>query len=424
MLGEEAKRSGVGVQQRHLQVDGGLFLGDFSSSFVLSLFLLLQTCILKVNIHCDGCKQKVKKLLQRIEGVYTVNIDAEQQKVTVSGSVDSATLIKKLVRSGKHAEIWSSKSNQHQKQQQPNGIKNEKNNKDQKQGLMKGLKAFQNQHKFPTFSSEEDEDDCEDDEDDDEEEELRILREKASRLGLLRQQANEANNAKKNSIIATAINNGKMNNGGNGNVGKKGSGGGNPNQNMAMKGNTGGIDQQKNMAAAIRMNNALLGGGGGGNPNAGEGRKGNDINAMMGLAGLHGGGGVGLGGNGLGGFQAQPNNGFQGSSAGFPASGFTTGHHPSPMMASNMHGHQYNPSSAAAMMNMNMNMQNRNGMNNMMMNMQQPQMMYNRSPLNPPNTGYYYNYSYAPPPYSHSDNSGDSAVHMFSDENTNSCAVM
>ncbi|KAF7808778.1 heavy metal-associated isoprenylated plant protein 37 [Senna tora] len=58
--------------------------------------LLIETCDLKVSIHCDGCKHKVKKLLQRIEGVYQVQIDAEQQKVTVSGGVDAATLIKKL----------------------------------------------------------------------------------------------------------------------------------------------------------------------------------------------------------------------------------------------------------------------------------------------------------------------------------------
>ncbi|KAK9143426.1 hypothetical protein Syun_012826 [Stephania yunnanensis] len=56
--------------------------------------------ILQKDIHCDGCKQDVNKLLQRIEGVYTVNIDADQQKVLISGSVDTNTLIKKLVKSG------------------------------------------------------------------------------------------------------------------------------------------------------------------------------------------------------------------------------------------------------------------------------------------------------------------------------------
>ncbi|XP_056866660.1 heavy metal-associated isoprenylated plant protein 32 isoform X2 [Raphanus sativus] len=72
-------------------------------------FMNIQTCVLKVNIHCEGCKQKVKKILQKIEGVFTTKIDADQGKVTVSvsGSVDPSVLIEKLAKSGKHAEIWS-----------------------------------------------------------------------------------------------------------------------------------------------------------------------------------------------------------------------------------------------------------------------------------------------------------------------------
>lgn len=38
--------------------------------------------------------------------VHSVDIDAEHPLVMVSGRVDSATLIRKLVRSGKHAELW------------------------------------------------------------------------------------------------------------------------------------------------------------------------------------------------------------------------------------------------------------------------------------------------------------------------------
>ncbi|KAK4282823.1 hypothetical protein QN277_014152 [Acacia crassicarpa] len=71
--------------------------------------LKLQTCVLKVNIHCEGCEHKVKKLLQKIDGVYSVNIDAEQGKVVVTGNVDPATLLKKLKSSGKRAELWAPK---------------------------------------------------------------------------------------------------------------------------------------------------------------------------------------------------------------------------------------------------------------------------------------------------------------------------
>jgi len=134
--------------------------------------------------------------------VYRVNIETEQQKVTVSGSVDAATLIKKLVKAGKHAELWSQKTNQNQKQK-TNCIKDDKNNKGQKQGLIKGLEVFKNQQKFPVFSSEEDDDFFDDEEEDDEEEELRFIRKRM----MLRQQAIDANNAKN-----AASNNGKMNN--------------------------------------------------------------------------------------------------------------------------------------------------------------------------------------------------------------------
>nr|GMD40431.1 neurogenic protein mastermind-like [Ipomoea batatas] len=73
--------------------------------------LKTQTSVLRVNIHCDGCKQKVKKKLQKIEGVYAVKIDVDLGRVTVTGNVDPGTLIKKLVKSGKHAELWSQKGN-------------------------------------------------------------------------------------------------------------------------------------------------------------------------------------------------------------------------------------------------------------------------------------------------------------------------
>ncbi|KAL6989659.1 hypothetical protein U1Q18_015410 [Sarracenia purpurea var. burkii] len=65
-----------------------------------------QACVLRVSIHCNGCKQKVKKLLQKIDGVYSATVDVEQGKVTVTGHVDPAILIQKLVKSGKHAELW------------------------------------------------------------------------------------------------------------------------------------------------------------------------------------------------------------------------------------------------------------------------------------------------------------------------------
>ncbi|XP_071701129.1 uncharacterized protein [Rutidosis leptorrhynchoides] len=65
----------------------------------------LQTWILKVYIHCEGCKKKVFKVLQSIDGVYKTVIDSKQHKATVTGSVNGETLVQKLLKSGKHAQI-------------------------------------------------------------------------------------------------------------------------------------------------------------------------------------------------------------------------------------------------------------------------------------------------------------------------------
>ncbi|XP_076943319.1 uncharacterized protein LOC143613520 [Bidens hawaiensis] len=71
-------------------------------------YMKLQTCVLKLNTQCacDGCKQKIKKLLSKVDGVYKTSIDLEQGKITVSGNVDPNALVKKLNKSGKHAELW------------------------------------------------------------------------------------------------------------------------------------------------------------------------------------------------------------------------------------------------------------------------------------------------------------------------------
>ncbi|KAI3448584.1 hypothetical protein Pfo_005249 [Paulownia fortunei] len=74
-----------------------------------------KTCILKASIHCEGCKRKVKKILTQLQGVDFVEVDTKQQRVTVTGSVYADALIKKLVKSGKHAEVWPQKVEKEEK---------------------------------------------------------------------------------------------------------------------------------------------------------------------------------------------------------------------------------------------------------------------------------------------------------------------
>ncbi|XP_027366826.1 heavy metal-associated isoprenylated plant protein 36-like [Abrus precatorius] len=77
--------------------------------------LTFKTVVLRVSIHCEGCKRKVKKVLQAIDGVYNIDIDLRQQKVIVTGNVGSETLIKKLTKIGKHAELWPEKADSKKK---------------------------------------------------------------------------------------------------------------------------------------------------------------------------------------------------------------------------------------------------------------------------------------------------------------------
>ncbi|CAL0320969.1 unnamed protein product [Lupinus luteus] len=72
--------------------------------------LMCKTCVLKVSIHCEACKRKVKRILQKIDGVYDINIDLKQQKVIVIGNIESESLIKKLIsKTGKLAQLWPEK---------------------------------------------------------------------------------------------------------------------------------------------------------------------------------------------------------------------------------------------------------------------------------------------------------------------------
>ncbi|XP_012698433.2 histone H1E isoform X2 [Setaria italica] len=66
----------------------------------------VQTVVLRVSIHCHGCKKKVRKVLRSIEGVQSVTVDAAQHKVTVTGTVDASTLVQRLHKSGKKGVPW------------------------------------------------------------------------------------------------------------------------------------------------------------------------------------------------------------------------------------------------------------------------------------------------------------------------------
>ncbi|CAL5016076.1 unnamed protein product [Urochloa decumbens] len=64
------------------------------------------TIELKVYMHCDACERKVRRTINKVEGVETVEIDREENKVTVTGDFEPEKVVKKIKKkTGKKAEI-------------------------------------------------------------------------------------------------------------------------------------------------------------------------------------------------------------------------------------------------------------------------------------------------------------------------------
>ncbi|CAL9076067.1 unnamed protein product, partial [Musa textilis] len=70
-----------------------------------------QTRVLKVQTCCVECQKKISKVLLKIDGVYAIDLDIKEEKVTVTGNVDPAILIKKLRKIGKVAELLAPTDN-------------------------------------------------------------------------------------------------------------------------------------------------------------------------------------------------------------------------------------------------------------------------------------------------------------------------
>ncbi|KAG7036700.1 Heavy metal-associated isoprenylated plant protein 32, partial [Cucurbita argyrosperma subsp. argyrosperma] len=109
-------------------------------------FSKIEIHVLKVHMNCQGCMERVRKLLKRIE-----DIDAEEQKVTIIGNVDSSILIKKLAKLGKQAQLWASTSKQDEDDEEQTLRKNKGN---YLEDAIDPSYTFQNEYMLPIFDSE------------------------------------------------------------------------------------------------------------------------------------------------------------------------------------------------------------------------------------------------------------------------------
>ncbi|MED6207946.1 hypothetical protein PIB30_040372 [Stylosanthes scabra] len=55
-----------------------------------------STVVLKIRLHCDGCITKIRRIIQKFNGVDSVNIDGGKDLVTVKGTMDVKELVSYL----------------------------------------------------------------------------------------------------------------------------------------------------------------------------------------------------------------------------------------------------------------------------------------------------------------------------------------
>ncbi|GAV92390.1 HMA domain-containing protein [Cephalotus follicularis] len=61
---------------------------------------------LLVHMDCEGCQKRIRRAISKIDGVDSLEIDMDKQKVTVSGYVDQRKVLKVVRRTGRKAEFW------------------------------------------------------------------------------------------------------------------------------------------------------------------------------------------------------------------------------------------------------------------------------------------------------------------------------
>ncbi|MCH95557.1 copper transport protein ATOX1-like, partial [Trifolium medium] len=70
------------------------------------LLLYVLTVVLKVKMSCTGCSGAVNRVLEKMEGVESFDIDLKEQKVTVKGNVKPQEVFETVSKTGKKTEFW------------------------------------------------------------------------------------------------------------------------------------------------------------------------------------------------------------------------------------------------------------------------------------------------------------------------------
>ncbi|KAL7184879.1 hypothetical protein ACSBR2_026930 [Camellia fascicularis] len=69
-----------------------------------------QTVVLKVGMSCQGCVGAVKRVLGKMDGVESFDIDLKEQKVTVKGNVEPEAVLQTVSKTGKKTTFWEAEA--------------------------------------------------------------------------------------------------------------------------------------------------------------------------------------------------------------------------------------------------------------------------------------------------------------------------
>uniref|UniRef100_A0A5B6ZYM0 HMA domain-containing protein n=1 Tax=Davidia involucrata TaxID=16924 RepID=A0A5B6ZYM0_DAVIN len=72
--------------------------------------IMSQTVVLKVGMSCGGCSGAVKRVLDKMEGVESFDIDLKEQKVTVKGNVQPEAVLQTVSKTGKKTSFWEAEA--------------------------------------------------------------------------------------------------------------------------------------------------------------------------------------------------------------------------------------------------------------------------------------------------------------------------
>ncbi|XP_031478142.1 copper transport protein ATX1-like [Nymphaea colorata] len=72
---------------------------------------MAQTVVLRVGMTCEGCVGAVKRVLNKMEGVESYDVDMKEQKVTVRGNVQPDAVLQTVSKTGKTTSFWEEGGN-------------------------------------------------------------------------------------------------------------------------------------------------------------------------------------------------------------------------------------------------------------------------------------------------------------------------